>query len=191
MFIVCVSKTGALVTMPATVHEKLRGKRKRCRQVAGNRIAKRAKGKKSPPSMSTASKLMLTLAAGISMMCPVAAGSFHSQTANTTDAESLPTKSNSMSAPAPTTVQYVSATLSGLTNFMEVGTCAASKRPGGQRLPTGMDTNVPVYLIRVQDKGAVKPTTMYWAFTPQDAEVGGGFPHTLSHTYNSHTHTCA
>lgn len=158
-------------------NEKLRGKRKRCRQVAGKRTAKKAKAKKSSPSMSTTSKLMLTLAAGISVMCPVAAGSFHSQTAFTTDAQPLPTKNNSMSAPATATV---SATLPGLINSMEVGTCAAPKRPGGQRLPTGMDSNVPVYLIRVQDKGATKPTTAYWAFTPLDAEVGGGFPHTLS-----------
>jgi hypothetical protein len=171
MFIVCVFKAGALATMPVLAHEKLRGKRKRCRQVAGNRIAKKAKGKKPSPSMSNASKLMLTLAAGISMMCPVAAGSFHSQTANPTGAESSATKSYSVSAPAPTSVQYVSATLPGLINFLEVGTCTASKRPGGQRLPTGMDSNVPVYLIRLQDKGAAKPTTMYWACTPKDAEV--------------------
>ena len=64
-----------------------------------------------------------------------------------------------------------SVTLSGLVNYLEVGTCTASKRPGGQRLPTGMDSNVPVFLIRIQDKGAVKPTTMYWTCTPQDAEV--------------------
>ena len=95
----------------------------------------------------------------------------HAQTANPTDTESPATKSKLVSDLASTRVQCVSVTLSGLVNYLEVGTCAASKRPGCQRLPTGIDSNVPVFLIRIQDKGSVKATTMYWACTPQDAEV--------------------
>ena len=106
--------------MPVTAHKKLSGKRKQCRRVAGSRIAKKAKGKKPSPVMSNASKLMLTLAAGISMMCPIAAGSFHAQTVNPTGAESPATRSKPVSDSASTRVQYVSATLPGLVNYLEV-----------------------------------------------------------------------
>ena len=158
-------------------------KRKRCRNVAGKRTAKKRRAKKA--STTTAKNLMIGLAAVASMMCPVAAVSLHSQTAKLPQASGVK-PSNSQPASTPKPVKYVSATYAGTPiDFMEVGTMKASARPGGQRLPTDMDLQVPLYLVRVQDQLASKATTMYWSFTPRDSQVGDDtvFPLTIALTH--------